>query len=102
MHRKALEIVNNNTLLHHMLTFLGTVPWDAIDESMPTSQSKTTTYQERFDAILPCLLTPNEHVRRTASKVVSRAFAKVHVMDDLCKSDKLSSLEYKRHLWSFT
>lgn len=100
-HRKALELINNNSLIHHMLTFLVAVPFESI-ASTPTNDVKHISYQERFDSIMPCLLTSNEPIRRSASKVVDRIFGFPQIMEEWKKSEAPSSLEFKRNIWSLT
>lgn len=84
-----------------MLTFLVAVPFESI-ASTPTQDIKHISYQEHFDSIVPCLLTSNEPIRRTASKVIDRIFAFPQIMDEWKKSETLDSLEFKRNIWSLT
>lgn len=84
-----------------MLTFLVAVPFESI-ASTPTQDVKHTSYQERFDSIMPCLLTSNEPIRRSASKVIDRVFGFQQIMDEWKKSATLNSVEYKRNIWSLT
>lgn len=82
-----------------MLTFLVAVPFESI-AATPTKDIKYMSYQERFDSIVPCLLTSNEHVRRAASKIIDRIFAYSQIMDEWNKSERLVSIEFKRQIWS--
>lgn len=84
-----------------MLTFLVAVPFESMAVTQ-TLDAKLISYQERFDSMLPCLLTSNEHIRRSASKVIARFFAFPQVMDEWKKSDTLESAGFKRHIWSLT
>lgn len=100
-HRKALELVNHNTLLNHMLVFLQACPFKFVS-GMPEERSATTVYQERFDALLPCLLTPNEHVRRSAAAVLDRAFTNKKVLEEWHRSETLTSFPFKEKVWKLT
>lgn len=84
-----------------MLTFLLAVPFESI-ASTPTPDVKHVAHQERFDSIVPCLLTSNEPIRRTASKVIDRVFAFPQIMDEWKKSEVLESIAFKHNIWSLT
>lgn len=99
--RKALELVSNNSLLHHILAFLLACPIEIIERG-PEGMSKAVGYQTCFEAILPCLITPNDQVRRTALKVMDRVFANADIMAVFGESDKVKDPTFKKYLWTLT
>lgn len=84
-----------------MLVFLNACPFRFVS-APPEGRTQTSSYQERFDALLPCLVTPNEHVRRSAAAVLDRAFARRDVLNEWQKSEILASFQFKEKIWKLT
>lgn len=96
-----------------MLTFLLAVPLEAItapfepETTTPTHGTKLrsykhTSYQERFDSIVPCLLSSNEQIRRLATKVIDRIFSYPELMDAWKNTQSMESFTFKQNVWSLT
>lgn len=84
-----------------MLLFLNACPFKLAAMS-PYGRDPTSVYQERFDALLPCLVTPNEHVRRSAAAILDRAFANQEILANWQKSEVLNSFQFKEKIWKLT
>lgn len=100
-HRKGLELVSNNSLLNHILAFLNVCPMSIL-ESAPEGVVKVEYYQAYFEAMLPCMVTSNEQVRRATAKVEDRIFANPVLMEEFIKSDKLRDASFKHYVWTLT
>lgn len=96
-----------------MLAFLVAVPLEAItppfepdgttaSHGLKHASYKHTSYQERFDSLVPCLLSSNEQIRRSASKVIDRIFSFPEIMEAWKQSESLESFTFKRNVWSLT
>ncbi|KAK7731831.1 Ras GTPase activating protein ira2, partial [Cytospora paraplurivora] len=99
--RKALELVNSNSILLHILEFLCVCPIEIL-ETIPDGKDPTEYHQDKFEAFLPCLITSNEVVRQTAARVMERILVAPSIMDRLRLSKKIGSLEFKQKFWNFT
>ncbi|KUI58000.1 Neurofibromin [Cytospora mali] len=99
--RKALELVNNNSILHHILAFLCACPKD-IFNSVPEGRDQTEFYEGNFESFLPCLVTSNELIRQTAARVMERILADPIIMEPLRLSKRFASLEFKQKFWKLT
>lgn len=84
-----------------MLVFLQACPFQHVSGTSG-DRSPTAVYQERFAALLPCLVTPNEHVRRSAAAVLDRAFTSQKVVEEWHKSETLASFQFKEKVWKLT
>lgn len=101
-HRKALEMVSNNSLLNHILAFLLVCPMSIL-ESVPEGADKVEYYQVCFfEAMLPCMVTSNEQVRRAAVKVEDRIYSNPAIMDEFNKSEKVKDFAFKQYVWTLT
>lgn len=99
--RKALELVDNNSMLHHIISFLCVCPIDVF-VSIPERKEKNEFFEESFESFLPCLVTSNEEVRRLAAKVTVRGFGSDTIMDSLRVSKRICSLAFKQKFWKLT
>lgn len=84
-----------------MLVVLTTCPFARV-YSRSGAPFPPEVYQERFDSLLPCLVTPNEHVRRSAAAVLDRVIAQQDILEVWHKSEVLSSFAYKENIWKLT
>src|SRR4051812_44039619 len=89
--RKALELVDNNSMLHHIIRFLCVCPIDVF-VSVPEHRDKIEFFEECFESFLPCLVTSNEPVRRLAAQVTERVFGNSIIMESLRASARICSL----------
>ncbi|KAF3766021.1 hypothetical protein M406DRAFT_256777 [Cryphonectria parasitica EP155] len=104
-HRKALELVNNNNLIQHILTYLNVCPSNLFTEEASTSGDKAAVavdYQGYFEDFLPCLVTSDDEIRRPASKMMTRIFSNAKLMDEWSKSGWFSSPEIRERIWRTT
>lgn len=99
--RKALELVDNNSMLHHIISFLCVCPVDVF-VAIPEHKEKNEYFEESFESFLPCLVTANEEVRRLAAKVVVRVFSNTFIMESLRASKRIRSLAFKQKFWKLT
>lgn len=100
-HRKGLELVSNNSLLNHILAFLQVCPMNIL-ETPPEGDTNIEYYQAYFEAMLPCMVTSSEQVRRAAAKVEDRIFADPAIMEEFANSDKLKDPGFKHYYWTLT
>lgn len=99
--RKALELVDNNSMIHHIISFLCVCPVDVF-VAIPEHKEKNEYFEESFESFLPCLVTANEEVRRLAAKVVVRVFSNTFIMESLRASKRIRSLAFKQKFWKLT
>lgn len=99
--RKALELIDNNSLLHQILAFLCVCPTDAI-RRFPDQKEMVEYYEQNFEAFLPCLVTSNEKVRQMAALVMERVFMDAIIMEALRLSKRVESLAFKQKFWKLT
>jgi neurofibromin 1 len=99
--RKALELVDNNSMLHHIISFLCVCPVEVF-VAIPEHKERNEYFEESFESFLPCLVTANEEVRRLAAKVVVRVFGNTFIMESLCASKRIRSLAFKQKFWKLT
>lgn len=99
--RKALELVDNNSMLHHIISFLCVCPLD-VYVTVPEHKDRHQYFEESFECFLPCLVTSNEQVRRLAAKVTVRGFGSGTIMDSLRISKRICSLGFKQKFWKLT
>ncbi|KKY30300.1 putative ras gtpase activator [Diaporthe ampelina] len=99
--RKALELVDNNSMLHHIISFLCVCPIDVFVK-VPEHRKKNEFYEESFESFLPCLVTSNEQVRRLAAQVTVRVFGSTVIMESLRASERICSLAFKQKFWKLT
>lgn len=99
--RKGLELVSNNSLLNHILAFLHVCPMSIL-ESTPEGTNRIEYYQTCFEAMLPCIVTSNEQVRRAAAKVEDRIYLNPKIMEEFHKSDKIRDVAFKQYFWTLT
>lgn len=99
--RKALELVDNNSMLHHIISFLGVCPL-GVFVTIPEHREKNEYFEESFESFLPCLVTSNEEVRRLAAQVTVRVFGSANIMESLRASKRICSLAFKQKFWKLT
>jgi neurofibromin 1 len=99
--RKALELVDNNSMLHHIISFLCVCPVEVF-VTIPEHKERNEYFEESFESFLPCLVTSNEEVRRLAAKVVVRVFGNTFIMESLRASKRIRSLTFKQKFWKLT
>lgn len=99
--RKALELVENNSMLHHIISFLCVCPVHVF-MAIPEHRDKSEHFEESFEWFLPCLVTSNEEVRRSAEKVMVRIFDTAVIMAALRASKRICSLAFKQKFWKLT
>ncbi|KAH8778819.1 GTPase-activator protein for ras-like GTPase [Diaporthe sp. PMI_573] len=99
--RKALELVDNNSMLHHIISFLCVCPVEVF-VTIPEHKERNEYFEESFESFLPCLVTSNEEVRRLAVKVVVRVFGNTFIMESLRASKRIRSLTFKQKFWKLT
>lgn len=100
-HRKGLELVSNNSLLNHILAYLQVCPMNIL-ETPHEGSTPMEYYQAYFEAMLPCMVTSSEQVRRAAAKVEDRIFANPTIMDVFSNSDKVKDTGFKQYFWTLT
>lgn len=71
-------------------------------ETAPDGVVTGDYHQSYFEALLPCMITANEQVRRATAKVEDRIFANPVLMEQYIKSDKLKEASFKQYVWTLT
>lgn len=99
--RKALEFINNNSILQHILAFICVCPIDILN-AVPAGTTATEFFEERFESFLPCLITSNESVRRMAARIMERILGSATIMGSLSLSKRIDSIEFKQKFWKVT
>lgn len=99
--RKALELINNSSILYHMLAFACVCPIDMFSR-VPEGVNHTDFYEERFEFFVPCLLISNESARKMAAQIMHRVLESPIIMASLRLSKKIESLEFKQKFWKLT
>lgn len=84
-----------------MLVFLNACPLKHVT-SLPPGRAASGMYQDRFDALLPCLVAPYEHVRRSAAAILDRAFSRSEILEEWQASEVLTTFQFKEKIWKLT
>lgn len=84
-----------------MLGFLNACPLKHVTNT-PPGRTASSIYQDRFDALLPCLVAPNEDVRRAAAAILDRAFARQEILEEWQASEVLTTFQFKEKIWKLT
>ena len=72
-------------------------------EGPPSDRSgREEFYEDNFEALVCCMIASNESVRRLATSVAKKLFAKENVLSSLRNSKTLGAHGFKTKFWKIT
>ncbi|AEO71616.1 uncharacterized protein THITE_2124231 [Thermothielavioides terrestris NRRL 8126] len=100
--RKAVESAPSVNMVCNILNFLDASPM-TLFEGPPTDRTERDRfYEENLEALISCIVAANESVRRLATGVAKRLFAKEQLLTTLRLSKGLGSKAFKTRFWRLT
>ncbi|GAB1313117.1 Ras GTPase activating protein ira2 [Madurella fahalii] len=100
--RKAVESAPSITMVSNILGFLDASPMTLFEGPPMDRGERDVFYQENLEALISCIIASNESVRRLATGVAKRLFAKEQVLSTLRASKGLGSKAFKTRFWRLT
>lgn len=100
--RKAVESASSINMVCNILSFLDASPM-TLFEGPPTARAEREHfYEENLESLISCIIAADESVRRLATGVAKRLFAKEQVLSMLRASKGLASKAFKSKFWQLT
>lgn len=100
--RKAVESPPSISMVCNILNFLDASPMTLFEGPPPDRGERDHFYQENLEALISCIIAADESVRRLATAVAKRLFAKEQVVSTLRASKGLGSKAFKTKFWRLT
>lgn len=100
--RKAVESAPSIAMATNILSFLDASPMTLFEGPPMDRGERDVFYEENLGALISCITASNESVRRLATGVAKRLFAKEQVLSTLRASKGLSSKAFKTRFWRLT
>ena len=100
--RKLLESGPMITMISNILNFLDASPMTLL-EGPPTDQAKRDRFYEvNLQALIACIIAADESIRRLATGVAKRLFARETVLKTLRASKGISSKAFNTSFWQLS
>ncbi|KAK3343967.1 hypothetical protein B0T25DRAFT_584814 [Lasiosphaeria hispida] len=100
--RKAVESPSSVNMICNILSFLDASPMTLFEGPPNDGDERDIFYQENLESLVSCVVAADESVRRLATGVARRLFAREQVLETLRASEGLSSLEFRTSFWRLT
>lgn len=100
--RKAVESAASISMACNILSFLDASPMTLFEGPPMDRAERDLFYQENLEALISCIIAADESVRRLATGVAKRLFAKEQVLSTLRASKGLASKAFKTKFWRLT
>ncbi|KAL2257760.1 hypothetical protein VTK26DRAFT_9213 [Humicola hyalothermophila] len=100
--RKAVESASSVNMICNILSFLDASPMTLFEGPPSVRSERDHFYEENLESLISCLIAADESVRRLATSVAKRLFAKEQMMSTLRESKGLSSKAFKTKFWKLT
>jgi neurofibromin 1 len=100
--RKAAESASSISMISNILSFLDASPMTLFEGPPMDRGERDVFYRENLEALISCVIAADESVRRLATGVAKRLFAKEQVLSTLRASKGLSSKSFKTRFWQLT
>ncbi|KAK4248657.1 hypothetical protein C7999DRAFT_30893 [Corynascus novoguineensis] len=100
--RKAVESAPSISMVCNLLNFLDASPMTLFEGPPTDRDERDQFYEENLSALISCIIAADESVRRLATGVARRLFAKEGVLNNLRSSKGLGSKAFKTKFWRLT
>lgn len=100
--RKAVESAPSISMVCNILSFLDASPMTLFEGPPMDRGERDQFYEENLEALISCIIAADESVRRLATGVAKRLFAKEQVLSNLRASKGLGSKAFKTKFWKLT
>lgn len=100
--RKAVESAPSINMVCNILNFLDAWPMTLFEGPPVDRAERDLFYEENLEALISCIVTSDESVRRSATAVAKRLFANEQLLATLRSSRGLSAKAFKTRLWRLT
>jgi neurofibromin 1 len=100
--RKAVESAPSISMVCNILGFLDASPMTLFEGPPMDRNERDQFYEENLQALISCIIAADESVRRLATGVAKRLFAKEQVLSTLRASKGTPSITFKTRFWKLT
>ncbi|KAL2170034.1 hypothetical protein VTG60DRAFT_5374 [Thermothelomyces hinnuleus] len=100
--RKAVESAPSISMVCNLLNFLDASPMTLFEGPPADRDERDQFYEENLSALISCIVAADESVRRLATGVARRLFAKEGLLHNIRSSKGLSSKAFKTKFWRLT
>lgn len=100
--RNAVESPPSISMVCNILSFLDASPMTLFEGPPADEEERDQFYEENLGALISCIIAADESVRRLATGVAKRLFAKERVLANLRSSEGLGSKAFKTKFWRLT
>lgn len=97
--RKPSESPSSVAMISNILKFLDASPMTLFEGPPSEPSDRDRFYQENLEAIIFCVIAPNESVRRLAAAVATRLLTNEPVLLMLRSSNAFGSQDLKSRFW---
>ena len=100
--RRAVESASSINMVCNILSFLDASPMTLFEGPPKDRGERDHFYEENLEALISCIIAADESVRRLATGVAKRLFAKEQVLSSFRASKGLGSKAFKTKFWRLT
>ncbi|KAL2149557.1 hypothetical protein VTH82DRAFT_8208 [Thermothelomyces myriococcoides] len=100
--RKAVESAPSISMVCNLLNFLDASPMTLFEGPPADQDERDQFYEENLGALISCIVAADESVRRLATGVARRLFAKEGLLQNIRSSKGLNSKAFKTKFWKLT
>jgi hypothetical protein len=90
------------SMVCNILSFLDASPMTLFEGPPMDRTERDSFYEENLEALISCIIAADESVRRLATGVATRLFAKEQILSTLRASKGLGSKAFKTKFWRLT
>ncbi|KAK0651326.1 hypothetical protein B0T16DRAFT_403638 [Cercophora newfieldiana] len=100
--RKAVESASSSRIICNILSFLDASPMTLFQGPPESEAEREMFYQENLNSLISCMVAADGSVRRLATGVARRLFAKEKVLASLRAYKGIKSREFRISFWRLT
>lgn len=100
--RQQIESASMVDMICNILNFLDASPMTLFEGPPYDLNERDRFYQENLEALISCVVAPDESVRRLGTKVAKRLYANDVVLQSLRTSKRLEQPAFKLGFWRLT
>ncbi|KAK3950236.1 hypothetical protein QBC32DRAFT_376735 [Pseudoneurospora amorphoporcata] len=100
--RQQIESASLVDMVCNILNFLDASPMTLFEGPPYDLNERDRFYQENLEALISCVVAPDEAVRRLGTKVAQRLYAHDVVLQSLRTSKRLETPDFKLRFWRLT
>jgi neurofibromin 1 len=100
--RKAAESPSSVNIVCNILSFLDASPMTLFQGPPENGSEQDLFYRENLESLVSCVVAADESVRRLATGVAKRLFARESVLAKLRSCKGIKSQEFRTDFWRLT